>query len=364
MAKPNLPTEVEVELRLDEADDPDSIRRKIAKKLGVPQSELLELELCRRAIDARRGTVRLNLLFSLGAEPRPLEDSRLPEVDRHPGIVIVGTGPAGLLCAYELARHRLGSVLVERGQPVDRRTLDLQGFSRGGEVNPESNYCFGEGGAGTFSDGKLYTRSHKRGRVRDVLEVLVAHGASPAILTDARPHVGSDRLPPVVTALRQNLEQAGVEYRFGTRVVDLLVDRQANHAIVQGVRLADGTELLARAVVLATGHSAHDVYAWLARQGVALGAKGFALGVRVEHPQTLIDRIQYGAYAGHARLGAATYRVAEEIEGRGVFSFCMCPGGFIVPASTEPESLVVNGMSLVGRDSPYANSGLVVAVTV
>src|SRR5690606_12022304 len=206
--------------------------------------------------------------------------------------------------------------------------------------------------------GKLYTRSHKRGDVRDVAEVLVAHGAPEDILVDARPHIGSNRLPRIVTALREHLESAGVRFLFGARVTDLLVtDGRAAGAV-----LADGRELRAEAVVVATGHSASDVLAFLEARGVRLEAKGFAAGVRIEHPQPLIDEIQYGRFAKHPRLTSAAYRLAQEVDGRGVFSFCMCPGGFIVPAATEPDGLVVNGMSLSRRDSPFANAGLVVAI--
>jgi uncharacterized FAD-dependent dehydrogenase len=249
-------------------------------------------------------------------------------------------------------------VVVDRGKTVQPRRHDLKALHQRGQVDSDSNYCFGEGGAGTYSDGKLYTRAHKRGSVRDVIELLALHGAPEAILVDARPHIGSNRLPKVVTALREKLESVGVKFEFGARVVGLL----QRPGRVTGVRLSDGREIAARAVVLATGHSARDVFVMLAEAGVLLEAKAFALGVRVEHPQPLINRIQYGRFADHPKLPNASYRVAETVEGRGVFSFCMCPGGFVVPASTEPGELVVNGMSLSRRDSPYANSGLVIGV--
>ena len=242
------------------------------------------------------------------------------------------------------------------------RRFDLVSVQRQGHVDVDSNYCFGEGGAGTFSDGKLYTRSHKRGDVRDILAILVAHGAPERILVDARPHIGSNRLPKVVTALRERLEAVGVEFRFGLRVVGIELRRQGDSRQVAGVRLAGGETMGADVVVLATGHSARDVYAWLASAEVRLEAKAFALGVRIEHPQALINRIQYGKFAHHPRLPNADYHVAFTEQQRGVFSFCMCPGGFIVPAVTEPDGVVVNGMSLSRRDSPFANSGLVVGV--
>jgi uncharacterized FAD-dependent dehydrogenase len=276
-----------------------------------------------------------------------------------PPVVIVGGGPAGLFCAYQLARAGVASVILDRGKPVQARRRDLKGLTQHGRVDPDSNYCFGEGGAGTYSDGKLYTRSHKRGDVRDVIEILAIHGAPHAILVDARPHIGSNKLPKVITALRETLERAGSEVRFGARVVDLVArDRRAI-----GVRLADGGEVTGRAVVIATGHSARDVHELLERAGVRLEAKPFAMGVRIEHPQPLIDRIQYGRAAGHPALPAAAYQLAfTPDDRRGAFSFCMCPGGWIVPAATEPDAVVVNGMSLSRRDSPYANSGLVVSI--
>ncbi|HEX2677290.1 MAG TPA: hypothetical protein VHM19_11635, partial [Polyangiales bacterium] len=261
------------------------------------------------------------------------------------------------------ARHGVGCTVVDRGKPVQPRRHDLKGLQRLGTVNPDSNYCFGEGGAGTYSDGKLNTRAHKRGSVRDVIEILARHGAPEAILTDARPHIGSNRLPQVVSSMRAELTNVGVSFRFGARVVGLLTERShKGEKRIAGVRFADGSEIAAQHVVLATGHSASDVLVMLQALGVTLEAKAFALGVRIEHPQALVNRIQYGRSADHPALPAAPYRLAETVDERGVFSFCMCPGGFIVPAATEPDGLVVNGMSLARRSSHYANSGLVVGV--
>jgi len=358
-----LPEEVTIEVGLDEPVDEASLRARVARQLQLPLAELPAIALRKRSIDARRGRVRFHLLFEIGADAAAQSELGAP----HPRavgpapVVIVGDGPAGLLCAYELARHGIGSTIVDRGKPVQPRRHDLKGLNRDGLVDPDSNYCFGEGGAGTYSDGKLYTRAHKRGDVRDVIEILARHGAPSAILTDARPHIGSNKLPQVVSSLRAELERAGVGFRFGARVTGLVVQNGAGRRVT-GVMLADGTEIGAEQVVLATGHSASDVYVMLAELGVALQAKAFALGVRIEHPQPLINAIQYGDAAAHPALPAAAYRLAETVDERGVFSFCMCPGGFIVPASTVPGGLVVNGMSLSRRSSRYANSGLVVSV--
>ncbi len=250
--------------------------------------------------------------------------------------------------------------MVDRGKLVQPRRKDLKGLTKRGCVDPDSNYCFGEGGAGTYSDGKLYTRSHKRGDVRDVLEILASAGAPREILVDARPHIGSNRLPEVITALRERLTAVGVNFRFGERVVRVL-ERQGK---IVGVQLASGEELSAAAVVLATGHSARDVYRMLQDAGHPLQAKPFALGVRVEHPQTFINSAQYGRFASDPRLPSAAYRLVDSADEPPVFSFCMCPGGFIVPASTQPGEVVVNGMSPSRRNSKYANSGLVVGVDV
>jgi uncharacterized FAD-dependent dehydrogenase len=352
--------DVTIELSLDEvasAGEPGVLASRLARQLGASPAELPPLEVRKRSLDARRGRIRFHFVVG-AARTEPLGGPPLREV-AGPPVVIIGCGPAGLFCAYELARAGIASVIVDRGKPVQARRRDLKAVTQHGQVDPDSNYCYGEGGAGTYSDGKLYTRSHKRGDTRDVLEILTVHGAPADILVDARPHIGSNKLPKVVSALRQALEAVGSQIRFGARVVDLVVrDRRAI-----GVRLADGGEILGRAVVAAAGHSARDVQALLARAGVRLEAKPFAMGVRIEHPQPLIDRIQYGHAAGHPALPAAAYKLAfTPDDRRGAFSFCMCPGGWIVPAATEPDGIVVNGMSLSRRDSPYANSGLVVAI--
>lgn len=351
---------VELTLGLDDADDVEALRGAAARQARLRPEDLQHLHVVRKSLDARRGRVRFHVVVSLDEPRAPDQLGRpWPVAVREPArVLIVGDGPAGLFCAWELARAGVGSVVLDRGKAVQPRRVDLRGLNRHGVVDPDSNYCFGEGGAGTYSDGKLYTRATKRGDVRDVLEVLTLCGAPPDILIDARPHIGSNLLPKVVTALRERLEACGARFRFGARVVDVDVHAGA----VRGARLADGEELPCDALVLATGHSARDVYRMLDARGVGLQPKSLAVGVRIEHPQALINRLQYGRDAEHPRLPNAAYRVVEQVDGRGVFSFCMCPGGFIVPAATEATGLVVNGMSLKRRDSPFANSGLVVAV--
>jgi uncharacterized FAD-dependent dehydrogenase len=362
MAKRALPAELTLELSLDDSEEPAELRRRIASKLGVPEGELPAIVVRKRSLDARRGRLRFHLLIELGADALSLGGDPPREVVGEPRVVVVGEGPAGLFCAYELARRGVAAIVVDRGKLVQPRRHDLKGLNRYGKVDPDSNYCFGEGGAGTYSDGKLYTRAHKRGPVRDVLELLALHGAPEAVLVEARPHIGSNRLPQVITALRERLEGVGQKFRFGARVTGLVTRGEGALRRIAGVRLSDGSELGADAVVLATGHSARDVLELLLAAGVTLEPKPFALGVRIEHPQPLVNQIQYGRRDLHPKLPNASYRLAAQVDGRGVFSFCMCPGGWIVPASTEPGALVVNGMSLARRDSPFANSGLVVGL--
>ncbi len=361
--KARLPEELEITLDVDAADDEAALRSAAARQLRVKESDLPSLVLRKRSLDARHGRVSFHLLLELGASTdEPLGEPHPRQCKGPARVVIVGDGPAGLFCAYQLARKGVASIVLDRGKQVQPRRRDLKLLNARGAVNEESNYCFGEGGAGTYSDGKLYTRSHKRGNVRDVIEVLALHGAPRAIVTEARPHIGSNLLPMVITAMRERLESVGVEFRFDSRVTAVLTEGQGSARRVAGVRLADGAEIAAEAVVLATGHSARDIFALCAELGITLEEKPFALGVRIEHPQSVIDRAQFGRHAGHPKLGAASYKVACTVEERGVFSFCMCPGGWIVPAMTDAEHLVVNGMSLSKRDSDYANSGFVVAV--
>ncbi|MBV1862280.1 MAG: FAD-binding protein [Nannocystaceae bacterium] len=354
---------VELSVHPDLLLDPAGLLDAAVSKAAARRRSVVGLDVLRKTIDARKGRVRVHVVAELRLKgDAPIASSLLPPdlpaLTGPPEVVIVGAGPAGMFAAWELAKHGIRSVVLERGKPVRARRLDLAELMRRGALNPESNYCFGEGGAGTFSDGKLYTRSSKRGPVRGVLEAFVAYGASEQIMVDARPHIGTNKLPAVVTGMREHLESAGVVFQFDT-AVEALATRDG---AVTGVRLVGGALISAPAVVLAVGHSARDVFRFTADAGAVLEAKSFALGVRVEHPQSFIDRAQYGDLAGHPALGAAPYRLVERVGEHGVFSFCMCPGGFIAPAATEVRGQVVNGWSPSSRTGAFANSGFVAEV--
>ena len=354
---------LDVFLPLD-ADD-ESIDVVVSRRIGVPARDLGTIRVIRRSLDARKAYAlghRLRVeVFERGEAvterpqiPVAVWSSSIPV----PRVVIVGSGPAGTWAALRLAQANVPSTIFERGKPVQPRRHDLAGVQRG-RLDPNSNYCFGEGGAGTYSDGKLYTRTKDRAAVDRVLADLVRFGAPDEITVESRPHVGSNRLPKVLSALRSFLESRGVAYRFSSALSEIVV----REGKIVAVRTGQGEEIAADIVLLATGHSARDVYRLAATSGIAIERKGSAVGVRIEHPQPAIDRIQYGRAAGHPRLPAAFYEVSAQARGRGVYSFCMCPGGFIVPAATEIDGVVVNGMSLSRRDSPHANAAMVVAVS-
>ncbi len=354
---------VEFNVHPDVLLDPVRLLDAAIQKARKKPKAVAGYELVRKTIDARKGKVRVHVVVELRLKGElPRERSflpvQLPSLVGPPAVAIVGAGPAGMFCAWALAKSGIRSVVIERGKPVRARRLDLAGLMRRGALDPESNYCFGEGGAGTFSDGKLYTRSNKRGAVQDVFEAFVAYGASPQIMVDGRPHIGTNKLPDVVTTMREHLESAGVEFRFEAAVESLVT----HGGRVTGVRVHGGEVVQAEAVVLAVGHSARDVFRFSAEAGAAVEAKPFAVGVRVEHQQAFIDRAQYGALAGHPALGAASYRLVERVGEQGVFSFCMCPGGFIAPAATEQGGQVVNGWSPSSRSGLFANSGFVAEV--
>lgn len=337
----------------------------ISTRMGVDINRIKELRIVKRSIDARQRRVMVNLTVDVFIDRGPLpEDSFLSPVEYRelpadaPAAIVVGAGPAGLFAALRLIEEGVRPILLERGKQVDERSKDMARLSRENVVDTDSNYCFGEGGAGAYSDGKLYTRSKKRGPVEKILNILVQHGAKEEILVDAHPHIGTDRLPQVIKAIRETIIRCGGEVRFQTRVERLVVD----NGEVKGVVTAAGEEFNGP-VILATGHSARDIYRRLDLDGIKIEPKGIAVGVRVEHPQELIDRIQYHSPKGRGKyLPPAEYSMLTRVGGRGVYSFCMCPGGFIIPAATAPGQLVVNGMSPASRGTKWANSGMVVEV--
>ena len=357
---------VDIVLPLEKSEDDAARRQAAALKLGVPVHRIGGIKLRKHSIDARQRAVKVQLRLDVSLDA-PMPPDEIPRWSVPPlpasakPVIIVGCGPAGLFAALRCLENGRKPIVLERGKDASARRFDLAPILREGRVIEESNYCFGEGGAGTFSDGKLYTRATKRGPVAEIYQVLVAHGAPEEILTDAHPHIGSNLLPNVVKAIRNSILAAGGEVRFQTKVTDFLISGNA----ICGVLAASGEEILADSVILATGHSARDIYRLLADRKILLEPKPFAVGFRIEHPQPFIDRAQYHLDPSAERsrlLPAARYRLATKIRGRGVHSFCMCPGGWIVPASTENDEVVVNGMSLSRRDSPFANSGMVSTV--
>ncbi len=344
-----------------QASDELYYRPIVASKLNVSPEEITAIVVKRRSIDARQRQIKINLgvVAYLGENPEnKLKYCEYGQVDKKTPIGIIGAGPAGLFAALKLIELGYKPIIFERGKNVSDRKRDIAKIHLEHLVDPDSNYGFGEGGAGTFSDGKLYTRSKKRGSIQKILDVLVQFGADPQILIDAHPHIGTNKLPGVIAKIREQILESGGEIHFSSRVTDLIL----NNNQCKGLILANGDQIELASVVLATGHSARDIYEMLHRNGVNLEAKAFAMGVRVEHPQALIDTIQYHQDSRGPYLPAATYSFVEQVNDRGVYSFCMCPGGFIVPAATAPGELVVNGMSASTRNSPFANSGLVVEV--
>ena len=348
------------------AFNPERLPAEAARELGIAPARVKRVDVLRRGIDARRRHVTVNLTLGVHVDEVDLsatlyEPEAFPTLAADaPQAVVVGAGPAGLFAALRLIQLGIRPVVLERGKNVDDRRRDMARISREGIVDPDSNYCFGEGGAGAYSDGKLYTRSRKRGPVDAVLRWFCQHGASTDILVDAHPHIGTDRLPDVIKAMRKTIERCGGAVHFGTRVERLLTDEGG--ARVTGVADASGREWHGP-VILATGHSARDVYRMLLAQHVEIQPKGIAVGVRLEHPQKLIDSIQYHSPQGRGKwLPAAEYSMLTRVDDRAVYSFCMCPGGFIIPAASEPGQIVVNGMSPSNRGTRWANSGMVVEV--
>lgn len=355
--------EIEIAKPLGKELTSEEIKAAAARAMGIASRNVGECRIVRRSIDARGDILyryRIEAYPSGEAsEPYRLEDYK--DVSAAEPIIVIGAGPAGMFAALKLLMRGFKPVILERGKDVHARKADVASLSREGVVNPDSNYCFGEGGAGTFSDGKLFTRSSKRGDIREVLQQLVNFGADPQILIDAHPHIGSDRLPAIVEAIRNCIVEHGGEYHFDTRATDFTRNSDGSITVTAESCSRTAATPRARKVILATGHSARDIYELFAAKGWALEAKGFALGVRVEHPQSLINRLQYhGKYQPY--MPTAEYSFVTNINARGVFSFCMCPGGILVPSATADGQVVLNGMSNSERNSRWANSGVVVSI--
>lgn len=343
-----------IKLTPEESHDINVIRRKMASESGHMPNEV---RIIKKSVDARGRQISILMNVEENVPLKYENEFIYKDVTNAPQVVIVGSGPAGLFCALRLIEYGIKPIIVERGREVLGRKQDIALLNRNEALNSESNYCFGQGGAGTFSDGKLYTRSKKRGNNRRIFEIFHAHGAQDEILYETHNHIGTDRLPEVIRNMCNTITSHGGEIHYETQVTDLIV--KDNRAM--GVVCNNDTQHIGEAVVLATGHSARDIYHLLSKHGIAIEAKGFAIGVRAEHPQRLINDIQY--HRQHSKyLPSASYSLVTQVEGRGVYSFCMCPGGFIVPSATAPEQIVVNGMSSSQRNSPYANSGIVVEI--
>ncbi|TDQ30195.1 NAD(P)/FAD-dependent oxidoreductase [Tenacibaculum caenipelagi] len=357
--------ELQLRVNLVEERKDNILQLKAAKKLGINIADITSVKVLRKSIDARKKEVVFNYKVAVYiSEPQPDTPDYIFEykdVSNAKEIHIVGFGPAGMYAALRCIELGYKPIVLERGKNVQDRRRDLRAINQFHEVNPDSNYCFGEGGAGTYSDGKLYTRSLKRGDVRKIFENLVYHGATDQILVDAHPHIGTNKLPKIIQNIRETILKHGGEIHFETRVTDFIVKNNK----LQAIQLQNGSEMAVNAVILATGHSARDIYELLHKKDILLKAKSFAMGVRVEHPQEIIDQIQYSCTGQRDELlPAAAYSLVHQVGNRGVYSFCMCPGGFIVPAATANGEVVVNGMSPSRRNNKFANSGIVVEINV
>ena len=369
--------EYQIRILPEQAASEEGIKRYLAKEKGLDVRTLNQVRVLKRSIDARQRTIFVNLKVRAYINEFPQDDQYIhteyPDVSSRPRVIVVGEGPGGLFASLRLIELGYRPIVLERGKDVRERKKDLSNITKTQKVDGESNYCFGEGGAGAYSDGKLYTRSKKRGSVDKILNVFCQHGANTNILADAHPHIGTDKLPRVIENMRNTIIKCGGEVHFLTKMIRLILESEGKLTApdaaagdrvigVEAVNLATGAEETYRGpVILATGHSARDVYRYLASAKIDIEAKGIAVGVRLEHPSQLIDQIQYHNKSGRGKyLPAAEYSFVTQVEGRGVYSFCMCPGGFVIPAATGPEQLVVNGMSPSNRGTAWSNSGMVV----
>lgn len=369
--------EYQIRILPEQAASEEGIKRYLAKEKGLDVRTLNQVRVLKRSIDARQRTIFVNLKVRAYINEFPQDDqyvhTEYPDVSSRPRVIVVGEGPGGLFASLRLIELGYRPIVLERGKDVRERKKDLSNITKTQKVDGESNYCFGEGGAGAYSDGKLYTRSKKRGSVDKILNVFCQHGANTNILADAHPHIGTDKLPRVIENMRNTIIECGGEVHFQTKMIRLILESEGKLTApdaaagdrvigVEAVNLATGAEETYRGpVILATGHSARDVYRYLASAKIDIEAKGIAVGVRLEHPSQLIDQIQYHNKSGRGKyLPAAEYSFVTQVDGRGVYSFCMCPGGFVIPAATGPEQLVVNGMSPSNRGTAWSNSGMVV----
>jgi len=357
--------EIQLRINLVEEKQENVLQRKAAQFLNIDTKEISAVKILRKSIDARKKKIIFNYKVAIYIQEQPPQNSHYSfdykDVSSAKEIHIIGFGPAGMWAALRCLELGFKPIILERGKKVQERRRDLRAINQENFVNEDSNYCFGEGGAGTYSDGKLYTRSLKRGDVRRVFESFVYHGATEQILIDAHPHIGTNKLPKIVENIRETILKYGGEIHFGSRVNDFIINQHK----IKAIRLENGIEMTAARVILATGHSARDIYYLLHKKEIALQAKSFAMGVRIEHPQQIIDNIQYHCDGNRDELlPAAAYSLVEQIKGRGVYSFCMCPGGFIVPAATANGEVVVNGMSPSKRNNKFANSGIVVEIDI
>jgi len=354
---------IEIKVFPDQVNNTDYIDVIVRAKVKGMQDQIRDIVLTKKSIDARSRRPVFVLRYDVYLDEsfvKPVPYASLYQhVQDSPEVHIIGAGPAGYFAALECLLCGFKPIIIERGKDVRDRRRDLKAIQQDGTVHPDSNYCFGEGGAGTYSDGKLYTRSHKRGKLDKVLRMLVEHGATEEILTDAHPHIGSNKLPVIIAKMRETIEGHGGKVLFNCRMTDILIEENK----VKGIETSFGHIKVER-LIIATGHSARDIYQLLHAKGVLIEAKPFALGLRIEHAQTYIDTVQYNQEKREENLPASSYSVVSQVKGKGVFSFCMCPGGLIVPAATAPGEIVVNGMSLSRRDSPFANSGFVTSIEI